>query len=136
MGHAEERDMPRAKALKVNVPDRPGMLGEIASALGAKGVNLRAVHAYAEKGEGVICVVVDKLAAANKVLAARGLKPEEEEVLEVELRHRPGSLGEVATILGEAGVNIRYVFVGPAAARKATVFLAVSDMQRALKALR
>jgi hypothetical protein len=136
MGHAEARDMPRAKALRVNVPDRPGMLGEIASALGAKSINVRAVHAYAEKGEGVVCLVVDKLAAASKVLAGRGLKPEEEDVLEVELRHRPGSLGEVATILGEAGVNIRYVFVGPGGAKKATVFLAVSDMQKALKALR
>ncbi len=128
--------MPRAKALKVKVPDRPGILGDITSSLGAKGINLRAVHGYAENGQGVVCVVVDKLAAANRVLAARGLKPEEEEVLEVELAHKPGTLGELAKLLGDAGVNIKYVFVGPAGARKATVFLAVSDMQRALKALR
>jgi hypothetical protein len=32
-------------------------------------------------------------------------------------------------VLGEAGVNIRYVFIGPAGSRKATVFLAVSDMR-------
>jgi hypothetical protein len=128
--------MPRAKALKVKVPDRPGMLGEITSALGAKGINLRAVHGYAEAGQGVVCLVVDKLAAANRVLAARGLKPEEEEVLEVELANRPGTLGEIAKLLGAAGVNIKYVFVGPGGARKATIFLAVSNMQLALKALR
>ena len=128
--------MPRAKALKVKVPDRPGVLGEITSALGAKGINLRAVHGYAENGQGVVCLVVDKLAAASKVLAVRGLKPEEEELLELELAHKPGALGDVAKMLGDAGVNIKYVFVGPAGARKATVFLAVSDMERALKALR
>ncbi len=128
--------MPRAKALKVKVQDRPGMLGEIASALGAKGINLRAVHGYAESGQGVVCLVVDKLAAASKVLAARGLSPEVEEVLEIELAHKPGALGDTAKLLGDAGINIKYVFVGPASARKATVFLAVSDMQAALKALR
>jgi hypothetical protein len=128
--------MPRAKALKVKVPDRPGTLGEITSALGAKGINLRAVHGYSEGVQGVVCLVVDKLAAANRVLVGRGLEPEEEEVLEVELAHRPGALGEVAKVLGDAGVNIKYVFVGPAGARKATAFLAVSDMQRALRALR
>ncbi len=127
--------MPRAKALKVKVQDRPGMLGEIASALGAKGINLRAVHGYAESGQGVVCLVVDKLAAASKVLAARGLSPEVEEVLEIELAHKPGALGDTAKLLGDAGINIKYVFVGPASARKATVFLAVSDMQAALKAL-
>jgi len=128
--------MPRAKALKVKVQDRPGVLGEIASTLGAKGINVRAVHGYAEEGQGVVCLVVDKLAAATKVLAARGLHPEEEEVLEVQLADKPGTLGEAAKALGDAGVNIKYVFVGPASARKTTVFLAVSDMTKALKALR
>ncbi len=128
--------MPRAKALKVKVADHPGVLAEIASALGGKGINLRAVHGYAEKGQGVVCLVVDKLAAASRVLVARGFHPEEEEVLEIQLAHKPGALGEAAKMLGDAGVNIKYVFVGPAGARKATVFLAVSDMQAALKALR
>ncbi len=128
--------MPRAKALKVRVEDRPGMLGEITSALGAKSVNVRGVHAYAEGGRGVVCLVVDKLAAANRVLVARGLQPEEEDVLEVLLVNRPGALGEVAKALGDAGVNIRYVFVAAGGGRRTTVYLAVSDLPKALKAVR
>lgn len=128
--------MRRAKALKIRVADRPGALAEIASTLGAKSINVRAMHGYTEGGQGVVCLVVDKLAAASRTLAARGLKPEEEEVLELELLHRPGALGEVSQVLGESGVNIRYVFIGPAGSKKATVFLAVSDMHAALKALR
>ncbi|HEU4382042.1 MAG TPA: ACT domain-containing protein [Anaeromyxobacteraceae bacterium] len=127
--------MPRAKALKVKVPDRPGLLGEIASALGANGINLRAMHGYTDGGQGVVCLVVDKLAPANKVLSARGLRPEQEELLEVDLLHKPGTLGEAAKVLGDAGVNIKYVFLGPASARRATAFFAVSDMAAALKAL-
>jgi hypothetical protein len=128
--------MPRAKALKVKVEDRPGVLGEIASALGAKGINVRGVHGWGEGGAGFLCLVVDKLAAADRVLLARGLKPEEEEVLEVQLANKPGTLGDVAKELGDAGVNIRYVFAGTDRGRKATVFLAVSDMAAALKALK
>lgn len=128
--------MPRAKALKVHVEDRPGVLGEIASALGAKQINVRAVHAYAEGGKGVVCLVVDKLAAANKVLAARGLKPDKEDVLEIQLANKPGALGAATKLLGDAGVNIRYVFVGANGGRKTTLYLAVSDMSKALKALR
>jgi hypothetical protein len=128
--------MPRAKALKVNVEDRPGMLGEISSALGTKGINVRGVHAYGEQGRGVVCVVVDKLSAATKVLSARGLHPEEEEVVEVQLADKPGAMGEVAKALGDAGINIKYVFVGTERGRKVTVYLAVSDVPAALKALR
>ncbi len=128
--------MPRAKALNVKVPDRPGSLAEIASVLGGKSINVRAMHGYVEQGEGVVCLVVDKLAAANRVLMSRGFQPTEEEVLELELANKPGALGEISKALGDAGVNIKYVFVGPGGARKATVFLAVSDMQKALKALR
>lgn len=128
--------MPRAKALKVKVPDRPGVLGEITTALGAKGINVLAVHGYAEGGQGVVCLVLDKLAAATKVLTGRGLQPEEEDVVEVHLADKPGTMGEVAKTLGDAGINIKYVFVGTARGRKVTVYLAVSDVAAALKALR
>ncbi len=90
--------MPRAKALKVTVSDRAGLLGEITSVLGRKGINIRAMHGYVEQGEGVLCLVVDKLAAANRVLASRGFQPTEEEVLELELVNKPGALGLVSTV--------------------------------------
>ncbi len=128
--------MPRAKALVIRVEDRPGMLGEIASVLGAANVNLRAVHAGNEGGQGVVRLVADDLGVAKEVLAAHGWQPDEEEILEVELADRPGTLGEVAKLLGDARVNIKYVFASTAGGRKATVFLAVSDMGAALKALR
>jgi len=127
--------MSHGKALVVRVEDRPGTLGEIASALGAHGVNLRALEGSTESGQGVVRMVVDKLADAKRVLLERGYSPEEEEVLEFELSDDPGALGEAAEALGEAGVNIKYVFVTTAGAKKATAFLAVSDIKKALKAL-
>jgi len=128
--------MARAKELKFKVPDRPGMLGEIATALGEKKVNLRAINAWVEGAEGVVRIVVDKHAVAKKLLAQKGWTPEERDVIEIELADKPGALGEAATKLGAAGVNITHVFVGTGGARKATVFLGVSDVAAASKALR
>jgi hypothetical protein len=129
--------MPRAKELKVRVEgDRPGLLGEIASALGEKGVNIRALNAWVEGDTGVGRMVVDKVGAAKKALAAHGWTVEEKDVVELELADKPGALGKAATALGEAGVNIEYVFLGTGGARKATLFLGVSDIGAAMKALR
>lgn len=128
--------MARAKELKFKVPDRPGMLGELATALGEKKVNLRAVNAWVEGNEGVIRLVVDKHAVAKRLLVKMGWTPEERDVIELELADKPGALGAAATKLGNAGVNITHVFVGTAGARKARVFLGVSDMAAAAKALR
>src|SRR6266568_2214567 len=111
--------MPRAKEIKIRVEDRPGILGEVALALSEKKVNLRAVNAWVENGEGVIRMVVDNVGAAKRALA-----------------DKPGALAALATALGEAGVNITHVFVGTAGARKATVFLGVSDLKAGLKAAR
>lgn len=128
--------MPRAKELKIRVADRPGMLGEVTTALAEKGVNLRGVNAWVEGDEGILRMVVDKHAAGKRALAAKGWQPEEQEILELELPDKPGMLADAATALGEAGVNITHVFVGTAGARKATVFLGVSDLKAALKAVR
>ena len=128
--------MARAKELKVRTDDRPGLLGEVAAALAEKGVNLRAVNGWIEDGQGVLRLVADKHAVAKKVLVGRGWTPEEQELLEVEVADKPGALAAVAGKLGAAGVNIRHMFLGTAGARKATLFLAVSDVKAATKALR
>ena len=128
--------MPRAKQLTLWVPDQPGMLGAIATALGEKKANILALMGATEGGRGAIRLIVDKTAVAKKVFAARGWQATQEEVLEVELGHTPGTLGKVATKLGKAGVNIEYVYGGPAGGRKVNAYFGVSDVKAALKAAR
>jgi hypothetical protein len=128
--------MPRATELKIRVDDRPGVLGEIALALGERKINLRAVNAWVEGTQGVLRLVVDKAAAAKKVLAAKGYPVEEKEVLELTLADKPGELGKVAQKLGEAGVNIEYVFAGTAKGKKVAAFFGVPDVKAAMAAAR
>lgn len=126
--------MPRAKQLTLTVPDRPGMLGDIATALGAKKVNIVGVCGATTGGGGMIWMVVDKQATAKKVLAQNGWKATEDEILAVTLSDTPGSLGRFATKLGKAGVNITFAYTGSAgSARKLTGYFGVSDLKAALK---
>jgi hypothetical protein len=125
--------MPRAKELKIRVENRPGMLGEVASALAAGKVDIRAANAWVEGGEGVVRLVVDKVPAARKALAKRGWRMEELEILAVELPDKPGALAGLASALGAAGVDIGHLYVGAARARKAAVYLGVSDLGAAAK---
>lgn len=129
--------MPRAKQISAWVEDRPGVLGALADALGAKGVSIRAFMASAMDGKGFIRVVVDRPAAARKILARLGWKITEDEVVEVTLPDKPGALGAVADRLGEAGISVQYAYVGTArSAQKVNLYLAVPDVKAALKALR
>ena len=129
--------MPKAKQLIVTVPDQPGMLGEIAGALGDKKINIVGLAAATGGGQGMIWMIVDKPAAAKKVFAQRGWDVKEEEVLAVTLADSPGSLGRLATKMGRAGVNITSIYAGSAAsARKLNAYMTVSDMKAAQKAAR
>ena len=129
--------MPKAKQLTLWVADQPGMLGEIASALGEKKTNIVAIMGATEGGRGAVRMVVDKPATARKVFASRGWQVTEEEVVAVTLvrlawRARQGG-GEAGSGRGEHRVPLR----GSAgSARKLNAYLGVSDVKAALKAAR
>ena len=126
--------MPRAKQLTISVPDRPGLLGEIATALGEKKVNIVGISGGKMGDMGVVWMVVDKHAAAKKIFAQHGWDAKEDEVLMVTLGNSPGTLGKFATKLGKAGINIMFMYGGSAgSARKLNGYFGVSDLKAALK---
>jgi hypothetical protein len=129
--------MPKVKQLTVLAADRPGVLGRLATALGARKVNIQAHTAYVSGRQGTIRLVVDKPAVARKALAEQGWRCREEDILAVRLPDKPGTLGRIARKLGQAGVNIRYAYTGPArGGGRVNVYLAVPNVARALRRLR
>jgi hypothetical protein len=126
-----------AKQLTIGVENRPGMLGEVGSALGAKKVNILAFMATVTDNRGTIRMVVDKPAAAKRVFAEHRWETTEEVVLKVTIRDEPGSLGKIAHKLREASVNIQYAYAGlGSSARRVNAYLGVSDLKVALIAVR
>jgi hypothetical protein len=129
--------MPRVKQISAWVEDRPGTLGAVADALGAKKVDIRAFMASSLGGKGFVRVVVDRPAVARKVFQAQGWKTTVDELVEVKIADRPGALGRVADALGVAGINIHYGYVGTArSASQVSLFLSVDDPAAALRKLR
>jgi len=129
--------MPKVSQLSAWVENRPGMLAQVADALGEKKVNIRAFIATAMSGRGFVRLVVDRPAVAKKVFAVHGWKTTAEDVVEVTVADEPGALGRVADRLAEAGVNIDYAYLGTARrAGRVNLYLAVGDTRAALRALR
>jgi hypothetical protein len=129
--------MPKAKQLTIWVENRPGMLGEVGSALGIKQVNIVAFMAIAADNHGIVRMIVDKRAVAIRVFAEHHWETIEEEVLEVALPDKPGSMGRIAHKLREASVNIQYAYAGLGpSARRVNAYFGVSDLKVALIAVR
>ena len=98
-----------AKDLTVVLQDRPGELARLGQATGEAGVNILGMCAFTGEGRGIIHILVDdaNAAMARKALEDTGMGvADEREVLVVDVEDRPGTLGELARTLGEAGVNI------------------------------
>jgi hypothetical protein len=102
-----------ATDLTVILRDRPGELATLGEALGSAGINVEGMCAMTGEGSGVIHVLVADEAAGrgHAALEEAGMGvADEREVLVVDLDDRPGTLGELARSLGEAGVNIELAY--------------------------
>ena len=116
------------KDLTVVLPDRPGTLAEMGEVLGEAGINIDGVCAVTSQGEGLIHILVADAAAARQALEAKGIQvTAEREVLVREVEDRPGTLGQMARKLADAGVNIELAYL--AAGTK--LVIGVDDLEKA-----
>jgi hypothetical protein len=100
-----------ATDLTVILEDRPGELARLGEATGDAGVNIEGMCAFTGEGSGVIHILVEDSARARAALDSAGMKVAyEQEVLVVDVQDRPGTLGELARQLAEAGVNIELAY--------------------------
>lgn len=124
----------KIKHLSFMLPDRAGLLSEVAAALSNKKVNIGAICAYGMQGEATFMLAADSMAKAKKALAPLGVTDlKEYDVVSVEMSNRPGELQKVAKKIGEAGINIAYLYGTTVSGRTATCILASSDDTRAIK---
>lgn len=102
--------------LTVELEDRPGMLAELGSAIGSAGLNLGGACAVVDGGVGTIHLLVEgELSAAKGAVESIGEQvAAEREVLVVDVRDQPGTLGSYAKKLADAGVNIELMYVATA----------------------
>lgn len=124
--------MPKSTEFVVRLEDRPGTLGKFCKALGERGVNILALGGFNEKGQNDLRLVVDNAASAKTVLDSQGLHYKQNEVAQISLPNKPGEVGRAATRLGEANININYLYCGIDPKTKSpVVFFGVNDVSKA-----
>jgi hypothetical protein len=117
--------------------NKPGVLAQVTSALGAAKINLIAMTLVDSQEHGVLRMVTEGVDAAREVLKKLNLPMTETEVLCIDLPNHPGALADVATLLGKEHININYAYVtsGAPGGRTTGVFK-VADQAKALKVLK
>jgi hypothetical protein len=120
------------KDLTVNLEDRPGRLADLGEATGNAGINIEGICGTQEGGNAVHILVQDETAARAALSEARFDVGEERDVLVVDIEDRPGSMGEVARRIGDAGVNIELLYTTFGGVR---LVLGVDDIDKARAAL-
>lgn len=104
--------MPTIKELTIRLEDQPGTLGKVCRALAEHKVNVLALQSMTVEGRGLVRFVADDSTAAKKVLDNEGVGYEETDVVQARLTDRPGELARTALRLGNADINIDYVYCG------------------------
>jgi hypothetical protein len=104
--------MPIATELTIRMENRPGSLGKVCRELSDRGINIMAFQSIPSDKSILVCMVVDKPAAAEAILDRDGLTYTEAEVAQVKLPHVPGELARAACKLGDADININYAYCG------------------------
>jgi hypothetical protein len=124
--------MPITWELAIRMENRPGSLGKICRELADRGVNIMAFQSIPAEKTILVCMVVDKPAAAGAILDREGMTYTESEVAQVSLANVPGELARAASKLGEANININYAYCGVEPSTSAPlVIFGVTEVGRA-----
>jgi len=124
--------MERISEIFVVLENRPSTLGELCSHLAENGINIEAIGLFQDTAK----LYVKNVNKAVKILGKLNYEMEIRDVLKVELENRPGALAELATKLGDKGINIEYCYgTLSSKGKNAAVILDVKDTNRALKVL-
>ena len=96
--------------IKVKLPDEPGSLARLGTLLGDADVNIDGIYGTGGDGGSVVHFVTDNALEATRALDAAGSDYSIREVVVLKVLDEPGTLGDVALVMSEAGVNIDSVY--------------------------
>lgn len=105
-----------ARDLTIVLDNEPGMLAAVGEALGHAGINVSGGCATVDTTTGTIHVLVeDDLDNARAAIEGAGLTVDaERDVVVVDVKDQPGTLGSYTRKLAEAGINIDLFYLATA----------------------
>ena len=126
------------KQISVFLENKAGTLQGMTATLAENNVDMRALSLAETNDFGIVRLIVDDVYAASTVLKEAGYIHNVTPVLGVCIPDEPGGLHKVLQIMGEANINIEYMyaFLGAASTGHAYMIFRVQDRKAAAAALR
>ena len=124
------------KQLTVFVENKKGTVVTVTDILSKNNINLRALSIAETQDFGILRLIVNDEAAAEKVLTENGFLIKVVETVGVKIGDEPGKLTAALSVLDKADINVEYLYAFMARTEKhAYVVLRVEDNAAAEKAL-
>lgn len=124
------------KQLTVFVENKQGALVSITETLAAHEINIRALSIAETEDFGILRLIVNDEATAEKILTAEGHLIKVTDVVGVKIGDAPGKLSEALDVLDKANINMEYLYAFMARTEKhAYVVLRVENNSLAEAAL-
>ena len=116
------------KQLTVFVQNHKGTVVSVTDILAKNNINLRALSIAETQDFGILRLIVNDEAAAERVLAEAGYLIKVIDVVGVKIGDEPGKLTAALDVLDKAGINVEYLYAFMARTEKhAYVVLRVED---------
>jgi hypothetical protein len=125
----------QVKQLSFSLPNKIGLLAEVAAALSKAKINIEAICAY-ERGYGFFMMITSNHAKAKKVITKMGTVAHEEDVIAVEVPNKVGQLEKVSKTIADSGIDILFVYGSPGKGRTGTLVLKTANDKKALTLVR
>ena len=124
------------KQISVFLENKPGKLADFTKILSQHGINMRALSLAETSDFGILRLIVDDTYKTSTLLKDEGFVFSITKVLAVAIPDQPGSLNTVIEILGNAKINIEYMYAVTTHAKGlAYMIFRVADNTAAIDAL-
>ena len=111
--------------------DEPGVIADVARALGDASVNIESLDTERAGDQGIITITTDDTDHALRTLAEAGFRAATDDSLIFRLPDEPGALAKVAERFKEAGLNVQSFHILDRRSGYATVALTTRDRAQA-----
>ena len=98
------------KQLTVFVPNRKGTIVAVTDILAKNSINIRALSIAETEDFGILRLIVNDVASAEKVLGEQGYLIKTVDVVGVKISDEPGKLTGALDVLDKAGINVEYLY--------------------------
>lgn len=123
------------KQITVFIENRAGRLEQVTQVLKENNINIVSISLADTSDYGLLRLIVSDPDKAAATLKERGFSAMITNVVAVKLTQHVGKLGELLSILSDAGVNVEYMYGLTTGDENASIVIKTNDQEKALNVI-